>query len=59
MINHIKKKFDVLRVAKDNQGLRKEIKTLTAENEILKSALRMHEGSGKKNAAFRQRSLRS
>jgi len=58
MINYIKKKFEVLIVAKDNQALRKEIKTLRAEVEILKSALRMHEGSGKKNATFRQRSLR-
>jgi len=58
MINYIKKKFEVLIVAKDNQALRKEIKTLRAEVEILKSVLRMHEGSGKKNATFRQRSLR-
>ena len=48
MINYIKKKFEVLIVAKDNQVLRKEIKTLRAEVEILKSVLRMHEGSGKK-----------
>jgi len=52
MTNYIKETFKVI-------TLLRETRALKAENEILKSALRMYEGSGKKNAAFRQRSLRS
>jgi len=48
MINYIKKKFEYLEIIRENQALRKEIKTLKAEKEVLKSALSMYEDSVKK-----------
>jgi transposase InsO family protein/transposase-like protein len=48
VIRYLKKKLDLLKLAGENQILKKECKTLKAENEILKSALRMREESGKK-----------
>jgi hypothetical protein len=58
MVRYLKKKLDLLKLAGENQILKKECKTLKAENEILKSALRMREESGKKNATFPQKSLK-
>jgi len=59
MTHYIKETFKVIKLLRENRIVRKENRSLKAEVEILKSALRMHEGSGKKNTAFRQRSLRS
>lgn len=58
MIKHIKEKFESFKLAREIQALKKECKTLRAENEILKSALRMREESDKKNATFPQKSLK-
>ena len=48
MVRYLKEKLDLLKLARENQVLKKKCKTLKAENEILKSALRMREESGKK-----------
>ena len=59
MLRYIKEKFETSKLARENRALKKECKTLKAENEILKSALRMHkEESGKKNATFPQKNLK-
>ena len=58
MVSYIKEKFEIFKLARENQALKKENKTLKAKNKILKSALRMREESGKKNATFPQKSLK-
>jgi len=48
MVRYLKEKLDLLKLASKIKSLEKENRTLKAENEILKSALRMREESGKK-----------
>ena len=58
MTNYIKETFKVIKLVRENRIVRKENRALKAEVEILRSALRMYEGSDKKNATFPQKSLR-
>jgi len=58
MVRYLKEKLDLLKLASKIKSLEKENRRVKAENEILKSALRMREESGKKNAAFPQKSLK-
>jgi transposase-like protein len=48
MTNYIKETFKVIKLVRENRIVRKENRALKAEVEILRSALRMYEGSGKK-----------